>query len=307
MGTGSSTSKGKLALKLAAQLAAEQRVQEQRVQEHGEIPEISGEDAPSEVAPASKPKQIGKEQLKPSVYQKSRWEKKYGKLFENVLKGGAQAPVRLIDAHWLVALIESREAVTFGYRQTLPEEAFVSLDECIMFGCPSSLLAVICVSYPWLSPAHPDPHGAHCAILAIALSALINEKADAGATLTGPSGTQRYGVFIDLLRFSTPILGGGFRTPAEDARFKRLSMLSALYSALGTNVLRLTYFNGYPDGYELPEAATSQSTTTAGGATLRGMGNADRPATATFDRRLGASEHARPASRDELGAVCQGG
>ena len=36
MGTGSSTSKGKLALKLAAQLAAEQRVQEQRVQEHGE-------------------------------------------------------------------------------------------------------------------------------------------------------------------------------------------------------------------------------------------------------------------------------
>ena len=127
-----------------------------------------------------------------------------------------------------------------------------------------------------------------CAILAIALRALINEKADAGATLTGPSGTQRYGVFIDFCSlFQHPDPSAGvFRTPEEDARFKlALSTLSALYSALGTNVLRLTVLpKDYPNGYELPEGSNIAQYDDRGWCYTEGRWAAlTKPATATFD------------------------
>ena len=171
------------------------------------------------------------------------------------------------------------------------------------------------MSYPWLSPAHPDPHGAHCAILAIALRALINEKADAGATLTGPSGTQRYGVFIDFCSlFQHPDPSAGvFRTPEEDARFKlALSTLSALYSALGTNVLRLTVLpKDYPNGYELPEGSNIAQYDDRGWCYTEGRWAAlTKPATATFDlgRLSDLGTRAVPTSRDELVELCaQGG
>ena len=150
-------------------------------------------------------------------------------------------------------------------------------------------------------PAHPDPHGAHCAILAIALRALINEKADAGATLTGPSGTQRYGVFIDFCSlFQHPDPSAGvFRTPEEDARFKlALSTLSALYSALGTNVLRLTVLRKIiPTVTTCQRAATSHSTMTADGAIPRGDG---RHRSSDRDVRSGPAQGPRNACRARL-------
>lgn len=72
----------------------------------------------------------------------------------------------------------------------------------------------------------------HLAQLCKGLHALVSEPAEAGATLAGPSGTQRYGVFIDyccLFQHPDPA-AGVYRTEAEDAKFKEgLGALSGLY------------------------------------------------------------------------------
>ena len=191
----------------------------------------------------------------PSTYQLSRWEKKYGTLFDAILKGASgQAPIRLVDAHWLVKAAESR---IITHRQALPDAAFLDLSELQTCGNPNGMLPIVCVSYPWLSPTHPDPNGFHVATLAKALRALTSEPADASATLVGYGNTQRYGVFIDYCSlFQHPHPGGGeFRTADQDAKFKAgLSKLGDLYSAPGTNVVRLTELPPeYPSGYNLPD------------------------------------------------------
>ena len=133
-----------------------------------------------------------KRALKPSTYQRSRWDFAGGKAFDDVL-AGTDGAIRLVDAHWLVDLSSSSDRVAgLQMRQRLPQEAFVTLDELKMFGCPDAqLLPVVLVSYPWLTPQHPDPHGTHILRLAAGLRALTNEPASVSATLTGPSGTQR--------------------------------------------------------------------------------------------------------------------
>lgn len=123
--------------------------------------------APAEAKPSTGKPRNPKEPAKPSTYQLSRWEKKYGVLFEAVLCAGKDGvpPIRLVDAHWLVALSRGAHGgpARLAHRRELPESAFVSLEELKASGCPSGLLPVVCVSYPWLHPAHPDPHGAHLA------------------------------------------------------------------------------------------------------------------------------------------------
>lgn len=244
----------------------------------------------------------------PSTYQKSRWEKLYGNLFESVLKGNAEAPIRLVDAHWLVVL--ERSGGRIGHRQSLPPEAFVSLDDLKMFGCPESLLPVICVSYPWLHPAHPDPKSAHLHNLAVGLRALVGDCAAADATLTGPSGTQRYGVFIDfcsLLQHPDPA-NGKFRSADEDVRFKRgLSMLGGLYAAVGTTVMRLTELPPeYPLHYDLPDDCNVSQYVDRGWCFTESCWAAlTKPSRASFD--LGRRAGAAPASREELLDACAGG
>ena len=151
----------------------------------------------------------------PSTYQLSRWEKRYATLFDSTLKGAAgQAPIRLVDAHWLVKAAKSR---IITHRQALPAAAFLTLSELQMCGTPNGVLPIICVSYPWLSPTHPDPDGFHIATLAKALRALTAETADASATLVGPANTQRYGVFLDVrptaLRIAHRLRTPNHRTP----------------------------------------------------------------------------------------------
>ena len=249
---------------LAAELAAETATQDARgallaAELAAETATQDDESTPPPNPSGARSKRLTAKLGKPTTYQCSRWNFAGGQRFEDVLKGtGEDAPVRLVDAHWLVSTATGSGAGKIRLRQQFPDEAFVSLDALKMYGCPEAmLLPVVCVSYPWLTPTHPDPHGAHLATLAVALQALISEPADVAATLTGPSSTQRYGVFIDYCSlFQHPNPGQNeFRTPHQDAKFKQgLSMLGTLYAAIGTTVLRLTAApDGYPVGYELPD------------------------------------------------------
>ena len=232
-----------------------------------------------------------KDTRKPSTYQLSRWEKKYGKLFEGALKGGDNAPIRLIDAHWIVDLVSQGTAAKITYRQALPAEAFLSLEELKMCGVPNGVLPIVCISYPWLSPAHPDPRGFHVRNVARALQALISEPAEASATLVGPGGKQRYGVFLDFCSlFQHPAPAKGvFRTDEQDEQFKvALSALGSIYAAAGTNVFRLTALpEGYPqdgDGYDLPAGCNVALYNDRGWCfTESRWATLTKPATASFD------------------------
>lgn len=249
----------------------------------------------------------------PSTYQRSRWEKKYGSLFEDVLKGDENAPIRLVDAHWLVSRVsKGGELHGIAHRQSLPEAAFLSLAEVQMCGIANGVLPIICVSYPWLSPAHPDPQGFHVTTLARALHALTVEPADVSATLVGPGNTQRYGVFIDFCSlFQHPRPDGGeFRTAGQDAKFKEgLSKLGALYSAPGTIVARLTALpDGYPAGYELPEGCNVAAYDNRGWCfTESRWATLTKPDSASLDiGRLGGGDGAS-LSRAELIETCARG
>ena len=104
--------------------------------------------------------------------------------------------MRLLDAHWLLQLHAAGGLL--GRRQTLPAEAFIGLTALKTCGCPNHHLPIAAVSYPWLTPEHPDPKGHHLGTLCAALRLLCAEAAEASATSKGPGGTQRYGVFIDF-------------------------------------------------------------------------------------------------------------
>lgn len=261
----------------------------------------------------------GKGVRKPSTYQLSRWEKLYGKLFDEALKGGENAPIRLVDAHWFVDLMSQGSATKITFRQAMPAEAFLSLDELKMCGVQNGALPVVCVSYPWLHPHHPDPLGFHASNLARALKALISEPASASATLVGPGGTQRYGVFLDfcsLFQHPSPA-SGGFRSKEQDEAFKRgLTALGALYSALGTSVVRLTALPvAYPEGYDLPEGCNVALYNDRGWCfTESRWATLTKPATSSLD--LGpissgtggaGSDAATPITREQLIDACARG
>ena len=100
------------------------------------------------------------------------WNEEGGREFRRVLtaKGGREAPVRLVDALFLIKLEEGGGRL--AHRQALPEEAFLSLAaiEKMILG-PGKALRIIVVSYPWLQPDHPDPHGQTLRLLARVLRA----------------------------------------------------------------------------------------------------------------------------------------
>ena len=192
-------------------------------------------------------------QPKPSTYQLSLWEKKYGTALEDALKGRRPA-IRLIDAHWLVCL--AMDGGMLGHRQSLPEEAFVGLDTLKMMGAPTGMLPVIAISYTWLHPSHPDPKAFHLLTLGKALRILTSVPAEQSASVHGPSKTQRYGVFLDFCSmYQHPDPTNNLhRTEEEEAAFvSGLNSLNLFYAAAGTIVLRLTGLpEGYPQSYDVP-------------------------------------------------------
>jgi len=171
--------------------------------------------------------------MKVQVWRGKVWRSHGGGDLAPVLKGGA---VALVDARWIVEHAEAGGIVT--HRQALPKEAFLSLSSLVEatdnYGLPIAAL-----SYPWLTPSHPDPLGANLSRVAKALKALLSD----------PS-VPRLGVFWDFLslhQHPNPA-NGIMRTEEENALFKQgLACLGTLYSHQHTTVLRLTSF---PDGHK---------------------------------------------------------
>ena len=73
------------------------------------------------------------------------WAKYGGDQLEPALESGA---VALVDARYIIKLAE--EGAILGPRQTLPPEAFISLQEIKAEESVSGGLRILCVSYPWL-------------------------------------------------------------------------------------------------------------------------------------------------------------
>ena len=172
----------------------------------------------------------------------SGWAAQGGPELENVLRAGA---IALLDGAWVVELA-AKPGTVIGPRQSLPPEAFISLDAIQAQSSVSLGLRVACCSYPWLQPDHPDPKGANLRLIARVLDAYL--KADGG----------RWALFWDF-----PCLHqhagapGGKRPPAEELLFKEaLKSLGTFYAHAKTTTFMLTAFpDGYPSGYSLPAGA----------------------------------------------------
>lgn len=179
-----------------------------------------------------------------SCWAESFWMELRGDTIAKLMNSGA---VALLDAQWLVDF--ARSGSTLRPRQSLPYEAFVSVDQLKSAQIDAEYLRVVAVSHMWLTPLHPDPYGTTLQLLARVLSTFLA----AGDSFT------KLGVFFDycsLLQHPDPE-NGIFRTAAEDDLFRQgLGGLASLYSHQYTFVFKVTTLpTGYPNGYALPAGA----------------------------------------------------
>ena len=91
--------------------------------------------------------------MEPSDSSLRCWKLQGKELLEPALSSGA---IALLDAKWVVEL--STNQLTIARRQDLPPEAFLTLQQIQANTHPNSM-PVICLSYMWLHPDHPDPYG----------------------------------------------------------------------------------------------------------------------------------------------------
>jgi len=189
--------------------------------------------------------------VKVSEKEKLAWIQLGGDDLTEVLRCGA---VALLDAKWLVQLAAQHGVLP--PRQCIPPCGFISEDELkvpivvhgLAFDALSELtgLRIACISYPWLTPAHPDPQGRSLQLVAKALRALLDDW------------DGRCGVFWEFGSLhqhqGNP---SGKRLPTEETLFKKaLGSLGAIYAHNHTTVFMLTAFpDGYPEGYDVPDGA----------------------------------------------------
>ena len=173
------------------------------------------------------------------------WNGRGGTDFDDALSPSARlgdSPVRLLDARYLIKLAFLGKLLV--HRQALPEEAFLPLPELKKFGCGTGgSLRVVVVSYPWLQPDHPDPHGETLQLLARVLRAYLVNTHDNGTC----------GVFLDFCSLHQKGAAGEARSASEAELFgMALNNLSNWYSHPNTIVLKLTKM---PEGYCTPVAS----------------------------------------------------
>lgn len=171
--------------------------------------------------------------------QEQEWQSMRGDELEEPLLNGAWA---LIDAHWLIAHA-AKPGARFLPRQQLPPEAFMTLPELKTIGFPRKAIALIVLSYPWLTAEHPDPVGHSLRLLSKVLASYVDQPSC--GTSAHPSakwncGEQRWAVFIDFLSLHQH-QPQKRRSPSEDRLFKLgLSAVNRLYAHQYTRVFRLT-------------------------------------------------------------------
>lgn len=199
-----------------------------------------------------------KEQLQPqqkvNAYDRAaaEWKRNDGMRLESSLRSGS---VVLLDAFWLVEYAEDARN-RISYRQDLPEEAFLSLNEIVGATDWTTVhqeLRIILLSYMWLHPNHPDPKGTTLALLAQRL------KREIQCSLNSLSRCSTWGVFWDFasLHQHPDPTNNILRDSREQALFSQgLDSLHLFFSHPCTTVYKVTEFpTGYPSGYDLPDFA----------------------------------------------------
>ena len=139
-----------------------------------------------------------------------------------------EAPIRLLDARFLLELAASPELrgpldgtrrAGLPRRQELPEAAFIDLYQLRhMTESGFGALRILCVSWPWLQPDHPDPRADHLRTLAHVVSMFLSDR-----IFQSHQGT--YAVMLDwcCVMQPAPAQSGeamGERTPKEQALYK---------------------------------------------------------------------------------------
>lgn len=156
----------------------------------------------------------------------------------------AAAPIRLIDARFLISLWKSGGRLP--RRQDIPEAAYISLTKlkAMPKGYMKTDLRILCVSHMWLRPDHPDPRGDSLRALGKVLDKFVRDRFDGGT----------WAVFIDFC--SLPQLGarGEARSPSEMALLQAgLHALASLFSHPCTWTLKLTQLPAdFPAAFDFP-------------------------------------------------------
>lgn len=187
-----------------------------------------------------------------------KWDELGGQELEHSIRSGA---LRLLDATWLVhhsvmAMKVPSYKGTISRRQDLPEEAFLPVDVVIASTKVSDIdfskrVRIICLSYMWLDPSHPDPQGWTLGLLVRKLKEIIkNDLLN--------SQTCRWGIFWDFASLHQKP-----RNAEQEKLFRQgLDALSLLYSHPYTHVYKVTKFPpDYPKGYAVATLNESQHAT----------------------------------------------
>ena len=185
----------------------------------------------------------------------SAWQENAGVELEALLSTDADmndSPVALVDARFLISLAD--EGGRLCRRQDLPAAALLDLATLRRMPSGHAGLRVLCVSYPWLQPDHPDPKSSNLRLLARVLEVFVAEPTHYG----GDACT--WGVFLDFCSLHQKDASGE-RTPNEGLLFGRaLSKLSDLYSHQSAFILKITRMpDSYPSGFIFPEGMTANT------------------------------------------------
>ena len=156
---------------------------------------------------------------------------------ETFLSCGA---VKLLNAQWIIQ--RAAQGIPISRRQELPSDAFLSLEE-IKVSASVWHLPIMCLSYVWLHPNHPDPKGDTLLQLALFLAAsskgLIMQQ-------------YRVAVFWDFasLHQHDP-RNQTRRSEEEEELFQRgLGAISSLYGHPRIQVVQVTELpSDYPSAY----------------------------------------------------------
>ena len=172
-----------------------------------------------------------------SAKKRMLWAARDGKSIEPILRSGA---IALLDAEWVVKLAANKGVL--APRQLLPPEAFATVEEVIAAttdGDPfATSLPIICISYPWLTPDHPDPFGENLAKIGKALRLMLAEEV---------KRCPRYFVMWDwasLHQHQGRPENGKRRLEMENVLFKQAldALMPSFYSHASTTVWMLTKF-----------------------------------------------------------------
>jgi hypothetical protein len=182
------------------------------------------------------------------------WDKLGGKKLETLLAYNEEIgghPVRLVDARYLVNMHQKSSLLR---RQDIPEEAFIDLGRLRHMGgggFSGGQLRIVCISYPWLQPDHPDPYNDSMELVNRFLKVLLDHVSPEGYGHDYVGYEATYAVFLDFISLCQKGPNGEERTPTEAALFKAaLDGLSTFYAHRNTIVLKVTTLpDGYPDGF----------------------------------------------------------